>query len=118
MSRNNRVLNAILSLHEHIIAKVSEYDDPGLIQQIDNFISDLKNVGFVEGLEIAGIRGRYFMIDGSSWCRANRKLKGTAVPNFVIWEETDFFSYLDSLLTVLSKSNKKHNHGINSKMGE
>ncbi len=114
MSHSNRVLKAILSLHEHMEAKLSECEDPGLIKQIDDFMSELKNVGFVEGLEIAGIRGRYFMIDGSSWCRANRKLKGTAVPNFVIWEETEFFSYLDSLLTVLSKSNKRENHKINN----
>ena len=51
-----------------------------------------------------GMSGRYFMIDGNPWCRAIRRLKATAVPNYVIWEETDFFSCLDSLLTVLSKS--------------
>lgn len=109
---NSRVLKSILSLHEHMMAIQSECSDPGLIKRVDDFISELKNVGLVEGLEIGGIRGRYFMIDGNSWCRANRKLKGTAVPNFVIWEETDFFSYLDSLLTVLSKSKKKRNHNV------
>lgn len=109
---NNRVLNAILSLHDHMLAKQEECSDPGLIKRIDDFMSELKNVGMVEGLEIGGMRGRYFMIDGNSWCRANRKLKVTAVPNFVIWEETDFFSYLDSLLTVLVKSNKNHNHKV------
>lgn len=112
MSPSNRVLKMILSLHDHLVEKQAECEDQSIIKQIDDFMSELKNVGFVEGLEIAGVRGRYFMIDGSSWCRANRKLKGTAVPNFVIWEETDFFSYLDSLLTVLSKSNKRQNHKI------
>jgi len=114
MSPNSRVLNAIFKLHEHIIAKQTECSDPGLIKRIDDFMSELKNIGLVEGLEIGGIRGRYFMIDGNSWCRANRKIKGTAVPNYVIWEETDFFSYLDSLLTVLSKSKNNRNHKINN----
>jgi hypothetical protein len=109
---NNRVLKAILSLHEHMLAKQTESSDMGLIKRVDDFMSELSNVGIVEGLEIGGIRGRYFMIDGNSWYRANRKLKGTAVPNFVIWEETDFFSYLDSLLTVLSKSKKNHDHKL------
>ena len=111
---NSRVLKSILTLHEHIVAKQAECSDPALIRRIDDFMSELKNVGLVEGLEIGGIRGRYFMIDGSSWCRANRKLKGTAVPNYVIWEETDFFSYLDSLLTVLSKSKKSKDRKISN----
>jgi len=111
---NHSVLKAILTLHEHIVARQTECSDPGLIKRIDDFVSELKNVGFVEGLEIGGIRGRYFMIDGNSWCRANRKLKGTAIPNYVIWEETDFFSYLDSLLTVLSKSKKNSNHKVSN----
>ena len=112
MSSNNRVINAIFKLHNHIIEKQAECSDPGLIKRIDDFMSELKNVGLVEGLEIGGIRGRYFMIDGSSWCRANRKLKGTAVPNYVMWEESDFFSYLDSLLTVLSRPKKDNNHKV------
>lgn len=109
---NNRVLNAIFSLHDHLVGKQEECSNPGLIKQVDDFMSELKTIGLVEGLEIGGIRGRYFMFDGNSWCRANRKLKITAVPNFVIWEETDFFSYLDSLLTVLSKSSKDHNNKV------
>lgn len=112
MSSNSRVFKSILTLHEHIVAKQAECSDPSLIKRIDDFMSELKNIGLVEGLEIGGIHGRYFMIDGSSWCRANQKLKGTAVPNYVIWEETDFFSYLDSLLTVLSKSKKDKNHKV------
>lgn len=112
MSHNSRVLKAIFSLHEHMVTMQSECTNPELLKQVDDFMSELNNVGLVEGLEIGSLRGRYFMIDGNSWCRAIRKLKATAVPNFVIWEEIDFFNYLDSLLTVLSKSNKNNNHKL------
>jgi hypothetical protein len=99
-------MKAILSLHENMLTMQKECLDPNVIKRVDNFMLELKGVGLVEGLEISGFRGRYFLIDGSSWCRACRKLNANPVPNFVIWEESDFFSYLDSLLAVLVKSKK------------
>ena len=110
MSANKKVLKSIISWHEHMVAEAEECSDPGLLKKIEDFMSELKTIGIVDGLEIGGIQGRYFMIEGKSWFHANRKLKSTAIPNFVIWEETDFFQYLDSLLTVLSKSKIKTNH--------
>lgn len=101
---NSKVLKAILALHDHLLDKQTECSDPGIISRLNEFMAELESIGLVEGLQIGGMSGRYFMIDGNSWCRAIRRLKATAVPNYVIWEETDFFSCLDSLLTVLSKS--------------
>lgn len=109
-------MKAILTLHENMLDMQKKCLDPNVIKHVDEFMSELKGIGLVEGLEISGFRGRYFLIDGNSWGRACRKLHANPVPNFVIWEEADFFNYLNSLLTVLSKSkaksNRKHSNNI------
>ncbi len=108
MSHENTVIDRILSLHQHIITLHRNLRDDRVLKKVDDFMLSLQNVGLLEGIEVNGKRGRYFLIDGKSWNDARRKMEIEAAPNFVIWEESEFFSFLDSLLKPLgSLSNKE-----------
>ena len=49
----------------------------------------------------------WFLIDGKSWYEASRKMKIETIPNFIAWEESEFFSFLDSLLKPLGQRSNK-----------
>ena len=101
MSHEHTVIDRILSLHQHIITLHRNLRDDRVLKKVDDFMLSLQNVGLLEGMEVNGKRGRYFLIDGKSWNEARKKIKIEADPNFVIWEESEFFSFLDSLLKPL-----------------
>ncbi len=107
MSHEHTVIDSILSLHQHIITLHRDLRDDQLLKKLDDFMLGLQTVGLLEGIKINGKRGRYFLIDGKSWNEASRKIKIEAVPNFIIWEESEFFSFLDSLLKPLGYRGSK-----------
>lgn len=108
MSHKDTVIDSILSLHQHIITLHRNFEDDKLLKKVDDFMLSLQTLGLLDGIKINGKGGRYFLIDGKSWYEASRKIKIETIPNFVIWEESEFFSFLDSLLKPLeSRSNKK-----------
>lgn len=110
MSFEPTIIDRILSLHQHIITLHRNFGDDRVLKKIDDFMLGLQNVGLLEGIEVNGKKGRYFLIDGKSWNEARKKIKIEADPNFVIWEESEFFSFLDSLLLkpLKYRSNKEH----------
>jgi hypothetical protein len=65
---------------------------------LHSLIENIKGVGMVQGPALEHGDGRYFLIDGVSWQQACEELKHTITPNFIMWEETDFFAFLESLL--------------------
>ncbi len=103
MSRKNTAMENIVLLHNRIVNKQKEIRSPEVLERVTNFMAELRCVGMIEGLEMNGRPGRYFLIDGNSWGKACRILKAPAAPSFVIWEEADFFSYLDSFVSALVK---------------
>ena len=107
MSHEHTVINSILSLHQHIITLHRDFGDDQLLKKIDDFMLSLQTVGLLEGIKINGKGGRYFLIDGKSWYEASRKIEIEAVPPFIIWEESEFFSFLDSLLKPLGYRKNK-----------
>ena len=108
MSHKHTVIDSILSLHQHIITLHRDFGDDLLLKKVDDFMLSLQTVGLLDGIKINGKGGRYFLIDGKSWYEASQKIKIEAIPNFIVWEESEFFSFLDSMLKPLgSRSNKE-----------
>lgn len=66
------------------------------LERINRLMSSIKRVGFLEHIPLNGAEGRYFIIDGHSWQNACRDLHMEAESSFVLWEETDFLSFLKS----------------------
>ena len=107
MSHEITVIDRILSLHQHLIRLNSELKDDQLSKKIDDFMLGLETVGLLDGIKLNGKKGRYFLIDGKSWYEASRKIEIEVIPNFVVWEESEFFSFLDSLLKPLGYRKNK-----------
>ena len=98
MSNNkNIIMEKILSLDQLIISQQKK-NAPAL-KKFDKLIQNIRGVGLIEGIEYNGKNeGRYFLIDGASWQKACQELHQTIIPNFIMWEEADFFSFLESLI--------------------
>jgi len=108
MSHEHTVIDSILSLHQHIITLYKDSGDDQLLKKVDDFMLGLQTVGLLDGIRINDKGGRYFLIEGKSWYEASRKIKIEVAPNFVVWEESEFFSFLDSLLKPVGyQSNKE-----------
>ncbi len=101
------VVDSILSLHQHIGSLHKKFGNDALLKKIDDFMLSLHTVGLMDGVSINGKKGRYFLIDAKSWLEASRKLGIEAAPDFIVWEESEFFSFLDSLLKPLGSRHKK-----------
>ncbi len=112
MAHEHTVMDNILSLHQHIINLHRNLRDDQFLKKLDDFMLSLQTVGLLDGIKINGKGGRYFLIDGESWYEASRKIEIEAVPNFIIWEESEFFSFLDSLLKPLG--HRKNKELVNS----
>ncbi len=98
MSHDQKQLDRILSLHETIIAHHRESGDEGLLKKVEELMGRFQSMGLLEGMERHGIHGRYFLFEGPTWMEAAEKLEMEAVPNFVLWEESEFFRFLESVL--------------------
>lgn len=107
MSHKNTVIESILSLHQHIICLHRDFGDDQTLKKVDDFMLSLQTVGLLEGIRINGKGGRYFLINGKSWIEASKKIEMEVEPNFVLWEESEFFSFLDSMLKPLGYQKNK-----------
>ncbi len=100
MFNKENVMNKILTLDQLIISQQKEGHTPMGLKRLHTLIKNIKGVGMVQGPVLDHGNGRYFLIDGASWQQACKELKYTITPNFIMWEETDFFAFLESLLQV------------------
>ena len=96
MSKRNSVTESITSIHKLILSQRAKTSNSKDIMRLNAFVSDLKNVGLVEGIELNGEKGRYFLIDGLSWQTACQKLGRSVAPSLIAWEESEFFEFLKS----------------------
>lgn len=98
MFDKENVMGKILSLDQLIISQQKGSRNSTGLRRLHRLIENIKGVGMIQGSVLNHGNGRYFLIDGASWQRACEELKSTITPNFIMWEETDFFTFLESLL--------------------
>ena len=98
MFDKEKVMNRILSLDQLIISQQKGSRNSTGLKRLHSLIKNIKGVGMVQGPALDHGDGRYFLIDGTSGQQACEELKRTITPNFIMWEETDFFAFLESLL--------------------
>jgi hypothetical protein len=98
MFNKKNVMSKILSLDQLIISQKKESQNSSGLNRLQSLLKNIKGVGMVQGPVLDHGDGRYFLIDGASWQRVCEELKDKITPNFIMWEETDFFTFLESLL--------------------
>jgi len=98
MYDKENVMSKILSLDQLIISQQRRNRNSIGLKRLHRLIENVRGVGMVDGAVLDRGYGRYFLIDGASWQRACKELKHTITPNFIMWEETDFFTFLESML--------------------
>ena len=98
MYDKENVMGRILSLDQLIISHQKRSRNSKGLKRLHSLIENIKGVGMVQGPALDHGDGRYFLIDGASWQKACGELKSAITPNFIMWEETDFFTFLESLL--------------------
>jgi hypothetical protein len=106
MSNTHNIMHNFMSLHQLIISRHKHDRSANGIQQLNIFMAELKSRGIVDGIEVGGHKGKYFLFDGDSWLHACRHIKCFEAPNFVMWEESAFFALLEKLITTGEKSHK------------
>ena len=104
MSDKKNVIQNIVSLQNTILSQRKKHVNSEGIEKLNRFVSDLKSVGLIEGMALNGRKGRYFLIDGHSWQTACQRLGEPAEPNFIAWDETDFFEFLKSRFMSIKKT--------------
>ena len=104
MSNNNIIMQKILSLDRLLISQQKKNHDSPALKKLNKLIQNIKGVGLIEGTAFnGGDEERYFLIDGASWQKACQEIHQTIIPNFIMWEESDFFTFLESLLQGSNK---------------
>ena len=103
MYDKENVMSRILSLDQLIISQQKRNRNCIGLKRLHSLIENIRGIGMVQGAVLDHGDGRYFLIDGASWQRACAELKNTITPNFIMWEETDFFAFLESLLREADK---------------
>ena len=98
MFNKEKVMDKILSLDQLIVSQQKGSPNSSGLKRLHNVLENIKSVGMVEGPVLDHDDGRYFLIDGASWLQTCDELKHMITPNFIMWEETDFFEFLESLL--------------------
>ena len=106
MYDKENIMQRILSLDQLIISQQKKNRNQTGLKRLQNLIDIIKGVGMVQGVGIDKENERYFLIDGASWQRACEELHQAITPNFIMWEESDFFLFLESLI----QSSDKHKH--------
>ncbi|TET34902.1 MAG: hypothetical protein E3J72_12260 [Planctomycetota bacterium] len=114
MSKKNPVMERVLALHNLLMSqKPKNGSSPGL-ERLNKLMSTIKRIGLIEKMMISGGNGRYLIIDGPSWENACRNLGVVKAPSFVMWEEMEFLSFLQSLIT-LPRNKKKSSKSADAK---
>jgi hypothetical protein len=98
MYNKENVMQQILSLDQLIISEQKKNQNHTGLKRLQSLIDIIKGVGMVQGAGIDKENERYFLIDGISWQKACEELHQAIIPNFIMWEESDFFVFLESLL--------------------
>ena len=96
MPRKSQVMEKILELQDLL---VSQDSNASSLQRLNMLIANLKTVGLIEGVVLNGEKATYLIIDGESWRDTCQRLHAKGLPNFVMWEEGEFVSFLQSQLT-------------------
>ena len=105
MSNNDIIMQKILSLDRLIISQQKKNRDSPALKELNKLIHNIKGVGLIEGTAFnGGNEERYFLIDGASWQKACQEIHQTIIPNFIMWEEKEFFSFLEYLITNSEKT--------------
>ena len=100
MSRIGSIMKKILVIQRRLVSqKPKRGRCPGL-ERVNQLMSNIRGVGLIEEMKINGSEGRYLIIDGRSWQRACRGLKMSTAPSFIMWEESEFLSFLESDLVA------------------
>jgi hypothetical protein len=81
---------------DQMISTQKNNENPVRVKLLYSLIETIKNVGMIQWTGLGKNNGRYFLIDGASWLKACGELKQPITPNFILWEETEFFSFLES----------------------
>lgn len=97
MFENEEVMQKILSI-DQMISTSKNKENPVRVKLLHSLIETIKNVGMVQWTGLGKSHGRYFLIDGASWQKACEELKQPITPNFILWEEKEFFTFLESLV--------------------
>ncbi len=100
--------NVLSSLRHRMVFPQGKNRDVAGIKRINRFISNIQGAGLIDGIELNGKKGRFLFIKGVSWQNACRVLKEAAAPSFVVWEEAEFFSFLESQFHLLDKPPMEH----------
>jgi len=108
MSDKHNIMQNIISLHNMIISQHNYHANTLGIEKMNRLINEINEVGYIEGVGIKGIEGRYFLIDGESWQHACRNLEMKIFPSFVMWEESDFYAFLESVLQTSHQDKSIH----------
>jgi len=98
MSNRNVILEKILSLDEIIKSQNQTDHNQSGLKKLNKAFELLKNIGLVDGIQGVGGDKRYFLIDGITWRQACNELNQPTTPNFILWEETDFFTFIESIV--------------------
>jgi hypothetical protein len=83
--------------------KVSKGANENVARQLNRLMANIKGVGLIEETEIGGTEGNYLIIDGGSWDKTRRELGLEVQPSFVLWEESDFFRFLQTYMEEAGK---------------
>ena len=98
MSNKSVIVEKILSMDEIIISQKQKHHDSSALKKMNKAFELLKNIGLIEGIQTEGRDKRYFLIDGTTWKRACNELNQPFTPNYILWEEADFFTFIENIV--------------------
>ena len=94
MSSKEDVMAKVLALQDLLVSQSPRRGMSRGLERLNRMMSSIKRVGCVENMPLNGTEGTYLIIEGCSWRDACRDLSLAAAPSFVMWEETEFLSFL------------------------
>jgi len=107
MSNKDNVMEKILSISNQLVSLKKKFGNAASTERLNKFLSSIQSVGTIDKIEINGNQGRYFIIEGHSWENACRALKLFATPGFIMCEESELFSFLETLFTNVEEIKKR-----------
>lgn len=103
MSSKEAVMVEVLALQDLLVSQSPRRGTSRGLERLNRVMSSIKRVGCVENMPLNGTEGTYLIIEGRSWRDACRDLGLAAAPTFVMWEETEFLSFLRSQVVLEGK---------------
>lgn len=93
----------VLALQDILVSQKPRRGTSRGLERLNRMMSSIKRVGCVEKMPLNGTEGTYLIIEGRSWEDACRDLGLAVAPTFVMWEETEFLSFLRSQVVLEGK---------------